>query len=133
MDLEENVSWDRPKTHRVARICDMRKGSEDMEKIREGFEAGNEGIVILTQVWWLTYLLTIREMRQNNEIALSSVIFVLNASKVLQSLFLNGIKAVGVWYQVEIYTNERPDSSCVLCCGWGHIKTMCCSKPKSCA
>jgi len=73
---------------------------------------------------------TIREMKQNGEIAASSVVFVVKRSKVAQSSVKKGIKAAGVWYQVETYTNDGPDSRCELCCGWGHIETKCASEPK---
>jgi hypothetical protein len=35
-----------------------------------------------------------------------------------------------VWYRVETYTNEEPDSRCELFCGWGHIENKCGSNPK---
>jgi len=43
---------------------------------------------------------------------------------------MKGIKAAGVWYQAEKYTNAGPDSRCELWCVWGHIENMCGSKPK---
>jgi hypothetical protein len=54
----------------------------------------------------------------------------LKRSRVAQSLVKKGIKAAGVWYRVETYMNEGPDSRCELCCGWGHIENKCGSKPK---
>ena len=73
---------------------------------------------------------TIRERRQNREIAESSVVFFIKGNKVAQSLFRRGIKAPGVWYRVEAFTNAGPDSRCELCCGWGHIENKCGNKPK---
>ena len=90
----------------------------------------NEGIVIPTQVRWLANPRTIRERRQNREIAASSVGFVVKGSRVAQSLVKKAIKAAGVWYRVETYTNEGPDSRYELCCGWGHIENKCGSMPK---
>jgi hypothetical protein len=130
VDVEENESWERLKIHAVPLIRYMGKGTEGLQKMREEFEAENEGIVIPTQVRWLANPRTIRERRQNGEIAASSVVFVVKGSKVAQSLVKKGIKAAGVWYRVETYTNEGPDSRCELCCGWGHIENKCGSKPK---
>jgi len=73
---------------------------------------------------------TIRERRQNGEITASSVVFVANGSKVAQVFIENSIKAAGVWHRVEAFSNAGPDSSCELCCGWGHIENQCCNRPK---
>jgi len=54
--------------------------------------------VIPTQVRWLEDPRTIRERRQNGEIAVSSVLFVIMGSKVAQSVVEKGIKAAVVWY-----------------------------------
>jgi len=66
--------------------------------MREESEAENEGIVIATQVMWLANPRTIRERRQNGEIAALSVVFFVKRSKVARSLVRKGIKAAGVWY-----------------------------------
>ena len=47
-----------------------------------------------------------------------------------QSLIKKTIKAAGVWYRVEAFTNAGPDSRRELCCGWGHIENKCGNKPK---
>jgi len=130
VDVEENESWERPKIHAVPLVRYMGKGTDGLQKMREELEAENEGIVISTQVRWLANPRTIRERRQNGEIAASSVVFVVKGSRVAQSLVKKGIKAAGVWYRVETYTNEGPDSRCELCCGWGHIENKCGSEPK---
>jgi len=130
VDVEENESWDRLKIHAVSLIRYMGTGTEGLQKMREEFETENEGIVIRTQVRWLANPRTIREWRPNGEIAVSSVVFILKGSRVAQSLVKKGIKAAGVWYRVETYTNEGPDSTCELCCGCGHIENKCGSKPK---
>jgi len=86
--------------------------------------------VISTQVRWLANPRTIGERRQNGEISVSSVVFIVKGSKVAQSVVWKGIKAAGVWSRVETYTSEGPDSRCELCSGWGHIGNKCGSKPK---
>jgi len=48
---------------------------------------------------------------------------------VAKGLVKKGIKAVGVWYRVDAYTNTGPNSRCELCCGWGHVENNCISKP----
>ena len=130
LDVEENESWESLNINSVPRIRYMGKGTEGLQKMREEFESENECIMIPTQVRSLANPRTIRERRQNREIAASSVVFVVKGSKVAQSLVKTGIKAAGVWYQVETYTSEGPDSRCDLCCGWGHIENKCGSKPK---
>jgi hypothetical protein len=130
MDVEENESWESPKIHTVLLIEYRRKGREGLQKIPEEFDVENEGILIPTQAMWLANPHPMREGRQNGEIAVSSVVFVLKWNKVAQSLVKKGIKKAGVWYRVETYTNDGPDSRCELCCGWGHIVNKCGSKPK---
>jgi hypothetical protein len=72
---------------------------------------------------------TIRERRQNREIAASSVVFVVKQNEVAQRLVKMGIKAARVWCPVETYTNAGPDSRYELFFGWGHIENKCSSKP----
>ena len=86
--------------------------------------------MITTQVRWLANPRTIRERRQNGEIAASSVVFVVKGGNVAQSIVKKGIKVAGVWYRVQTYTSEGPGSKCELCCGWGHIENKCGSKPE---
>jgi hypothetical protein len=75
----------------------MGKGTEGLQKMREEFEVENEGIVIPTQVRLLANPRTIRERRQNGEIAASLVVIVVKGSRVVWSLVKNGIQVVGVW------------------------------------
>jgi hypothetical protein len=76
----------------------MGKGTEGLQKMREEFEAENEGIVIPTQVWWLVNPQTIRERRQNGEIAASSVVFVIKGSQVAQSVVKKGINISKLYF-----------------------------------
>jgi len=69
IDVEENHSWERLKIHAVPLIRYMGKGRQSLQKMREEFEAENKGIVIPTQVRGLANPCTIRERRQNREIA----------------------------------------------------------------
>jgi len=130
VDVEENESWERLKIHTVPPIRYMAKGAEGVQKMRQAFEAENEGMVIPSQVWWLANPQTIRERRENGEISASSVVIVVKRIKVAQSLVNKTIKVAGVWSRVETYTSKGPDSKYVLCCGWGHIENKCGSKPK---
>jgi len=50
MDVEENESWESLKIHAVPLIRYMGKGMGGLQKMREEFEAENEGVVIPTQV-----------------------------------------------------------------------------------
>jgi len=130
VDVEENETWERLKIHAVPLVRYMGKGTEGLQKMRAEFEAENEGIAIPTQVRWRVNPHTIRERRQNGEIASSLVVFVRTASRLAQSLIKKGIKAAGVWYHIEAFTNACPDSRCELCCGWGHIENKCGNKTK---
>jgi len=130
VDVEENETWERLKNHAVPLERYMGKGTEGLQKMREEDKAENEGIAIPAQVRWLANPRTIRERRQNGEIAASSVVFVVKGNKVPQSLIKKGIKAAGVWYRVEAFTNAGPDSRCELCRAWGHIANKCGNKPK---
>jgi hypothetical protein len=86
IDVEENDSRERLKIHAVPLVRYMGKGTEGLQEMREEFEAENEGIAITTQVRWLANPRTIRERRQNREIAASSVVFVVKESKAAQKL-----------------------------------------------
>jgi hypothetical protein len=128
--VEENVNWERVKIHAVPLVWYMGKGTQGLQKMREEFEVENEGIENPTQVRWLANPHTIREMRQNGEIAAPSVVLVVKGSRLAQSLIKKGIQSAEVWYHVETFTNAGPDSRCELCCRWGHIEIKCGNKPK---
>jgi len=130
VDVEENETRERRKIHAVPHVRYMGKGTEGLQRMREEFEAETEGIAIPTQVRWVANPHTIRERRQNGEIASSLVVFVVKGSRLAQSLIEKGFKAAGVWYRVKAFTNAGPDSRCELCCGWGHIENTCGSKSK---
>ena len=115
--------------HAVPLVRYKGKGPEGIQTMREKFDAENEGVAIPTYVRWLANPRAVRDRRPNGEIAASSVGFVVKGSKVEKGLAKKGIKAAGVWYRVETYTNAGPDSRCELCCGWGHIENKCSSKP----
>jgi hypothetical protein len=53
IDVEENEAGERVKIHTVPLVRYMGNGTEGLEKMREEFEAENEGIVIPTHVRWL--------------------------------------------------------------------------------
>jgi hypothetical protein len=130
VDVEENETLEWLNIHAVPLVWCIGKGTEGRQMMREEFVAENEGIAIPTQVRWVANPCTIRDRRQNGEIAVSSVVFVVKGSRLAQSLIKKGIKAAGVWYRVEAFTNAGPDSRCELCCRWGHMENKCGSKPK---
>jgi len=110
IDVEENESSERLKIHTVTLRQYMGKGTQGLQKMQEEFEAHNEGIVITTKVRWLANHRNIKERWQNREIAASSVVFILQQSKMSQSIVKKGIKAAGLWDHLEMYTNHRPVS-----------------------
>jgi len=91
VDVEENEPWERMKIHAVPLVLYMGKGTDGLQKMREEFEAENEGVVIPAQVRWLANLHTIRERRQNRAIAASSLVFVVKGNNVAQCLVKMGI------------------------------------------
>jgi len=130
MDVEDNESWARLMIHAVPFIRYMGKGKEGVHKTGEEFEAQDEGIVIPTKVNSLPNPRTIRERRQNGDIAASLVVFIVMGWKVAQSGVQIDINAAGVWYQVETHTNAGLDSTCERSCRWGHNENKCGSKHK---
>jgi len=98
MDVEENEIWERLEIHPVPLVGYIGNDTEVRQKMQQEFEAENEGIAIRTQVRWLANPRTIRERRQNGEIAASSVVFVVMRRWMAQSFIKTGIEAVGVWY-----------------------------------
>ena len=122
VDVEQHESWQGLMIHTVHHIRYVGKGIEGLQKMREEFEAEKEDMVIPTQVRILANPGTIRERRQNREIATSLVVFVVNGRELAQSFVRKLIKVAEVWYQVDTYTNEGHDSRCELWCGWGHIE-----------
>jgi hypothetical protein len=117
LDVEENKTWESLKLPAVPLGRYMGKGTEGLQKMREEFEAENEGVAIPTQGRWLANPRTIKERRRNREIAASSIVFVTKGSKLAQSSIKKGIKAAGVWYRVKAFPNAGPDSRCELCVG----------------
>jgi len=115
VDVKENVSLERLTIQAVPLVGYMGKGTERLQKMGQQFEAENEGILTPTQVRWLANPHTIWERWPNREIDTSSVVFIVKGCRVAQILMKKGIKAAGVWYPVEKYTNEEPNSRCELC------------------
>jgi hypothetical protein len=129
MDVQEHETCERIKIHAVPLVRYMGKGTTGLQQMRVQFEVENQGIAIPTQVRWLARPRTMRERRKTSEIAVSSVVFVTMRSRLVQSLIKKVIKAVGLWYHVEAFTNEGADSRCELCSGWGHIETSGATSP----
>jgi hypothetical protein len=65
VDVEENETWARRKFHAVPLVRYMGQGTEGLQKMREEFEAENDGIAIAAQVRWLANPRTIRERRKH--------------------------------------------------------------------
>jgi len=65
VDVENNESWKRLKIQAVPLIQCMGTGIEGRRKMRQEFEAENEGVAIPTRVRWLTNPRAISERRQN--------------------------------------------------------------------
>jgi len=116
VDAEENETWERLNIQAVPLVRYMGKGTEGLQKMRGEMEPENEDIAIPTQLRWRANPRTIRERRQNRQIAASSVVFIVNRNKVAQTSIKIGIKAAGVWYRDQAITNTGPDSRCELCC-----------------
>jgi hypothetical protein len=87
--------------------------------------AENKGVEVPFQVHWLPSPHSINERKQKGEISVSSAVFIVKWSRVAQRLFKSGIKAAGVSYQVEQFTNAGLDSRCEHSSGWGYIESKC--------
>jgi hypothetical protein len=98
--------------------------------MRDEFDELNEGIVIPTHIRSLVNPHTLRERRKNREISMSSVVFVVKARRLAQSVIKKDITAVGTWYGAKVFPNAGPDIWWELCCGWGHIENKCGNMPK---
>jgi len=85
-------------------------------------------VVIPVRVRLLANPLSIRGKSHRGEISASSVVSVVNGDKVARRLVKEVIKAAGVWYQVEPFTDIGPDSRCENCCRWGLIERKCSGK-----
>jgi hypothetical protein len=81
VDVEDNETCERLKIHPVPPLRYMGKGMEGLQNIRQEFKPDIKGITIPSEVWQLENPHTIRERRQNGEIATSSVVFVAKGSK----------------------------------------------------
>jgi hypothetical protein len=130
VDVKENESWEWMKILADTLIQYMGKVKESLQGMQEESELENEGEVISIQVGWLVNPRTIRDRSQNGEIAERSVVFIVMGCKMAQSIVKKGIKVAGVWYRIEKYRNERPDSRGELCSRWGQIENMCGSMPR---
>jgi len=128
-DVKEKESGETLKIHAQPLVRYMGKGTEGLQKMGVEFERENQGKKIPTQVQWLVNPRAISQRRQNGEIAASLVVFVVNGNKVTQGLVKMGLKAAGVWYRVEAYTNAGSHNRCGLFCGRGHIETKCGNTP----
>ena len=129
IDVEENKSWESLNIRAVPLELFVGKGTEDLQNILDEFELENEGIKLPTQLQWLANPRTIREGRQRVEIAESSVVIVVKGNMPPQGEFKQGIKAAGVWYRAETYTNAGPNSICEVSCRRGHIERKCSIEP----
>jgi hypothetical protein len=125
VDVEENETWERLKIYAIPLVGFMGKGTKGKQKLREEFEAENDGIAIPTQVRWRANPRTIRQRSQNGEIAGSLVVFVVIGSRLAHSLIKKGIKAAELLYHVVAFTNAGRDSRCELCCRLAHIENKC--------
>jgi len=74
VEVEEIEPLERLKIHAVPLTVYMGIDTEGLQKMAEEFEAANEGKVIPTQFRWLENPRTVRDMRQNDETAASSVV-----------------------------------------------------------
>jgi len=129
IDVQENESWERLKVHAVPLVTYMGNATEGLQTMRYEMHTQNEEVTVTGQVRWLASLHSIDERRQMGEITASSVVFVVMGTKVARSLVKEGIKAVGVWYRVELFMTAASHSRCEHCCVWGHIGSKCCGKP----
>jgi hypothetical protein len=79
--VKENKTWERLKIHAVPLMRYMGQDTDSLQKMRDDCEAENKGIAIPTHVQWLAKPSTFRDRRQNTEITVSSVVFVVKKTR----------------------------------------------------
>jgi len=129
VDARDTEFWESLKMGAVPLVWYMGNGTQALLKMREVFATEKRGEAIPTEVRSLANPCRIGETRQNGVIAALSAVFVVKGRKVAKGFVMRGIKAAGVWYRVDTYTNEGPDSSRELYSELGHIENKCGSKP----
>jgi hypothetical protein len=117
IDVQEKESWEWPKIHAVPLVRCMGKGIEGLQNMQHKIYTENEGVEVPVQVQQLASPHSIQERLQKGKISAASVVFIVKGTMVARSLVKEAIKAAGVWYRVEQFTNAGPDSRCEHGCG----------------
>ena len=74
---------------------------------------------------WLGRPADVKEKRKSGEKQATSVVFSIKGKKMAQKCLEKGLRAAGVWHEVERYIRAGPDTFCESCCGWGHHVSKC--------
>jgi hypothetical protein len=125
IDIEKNETWERVKMHRVNFDQYMAKRSGGLEKLREEIHAENEGVIIPMAIRWMGRVADIKEKKKSGEKQASSVVFAIKGKKMAQRCLEKGLRAAGVWHEVERYVNSGPETFCESCGGGGHHVSKC--------
>jgi hypothetical protein len=125
IDIEKNETWERVKMHGVNFDQYMAKRSGGLEKLSEEIHAENKGVVVPMAIRWMGRVADIKEKKTNGEKQASSVVFAIKGKKMAQRCLEIGLRAAGIWHEVERYVNSGPDTFYENCCGWGHHVSKC--------
>jgi hypothetical protein len=125
IDLEKNETWEKVKMHGISFDQYAVKKSGGLEKLRQEIQAENEGVVVPMAINWLGRTADIKEKRKSGEKQATSVVFSIKGKKIAQRCLEKGLRAAGVWHEVERYIHAGPDTFCESCCGWAHHDSKC--------
>jgi hypothetical protein len=84
----------------------MSKSSGGLEMLREEIHAENEGVVFPMSIRWLERVADIKEKKRHGENQASSVVFAIEEKKMAQRCWEKGLRAAGIWHEVERYVNS---------------------------
>jgi hypothetical protein len=125
IDIEKNEDCEKVKMHGISFDQYAAQKSGGVEKLRQLFQAENEGVVIPMAINWLGRPADIMEKRKSGEKDAMSVVISIKAKKVAQKCLEKGLRVAGVWYEVERYIRAEPDAFCESCCWWDHHVSQC--------
>jgi hypothetical protein len=125
IDIETNESWVKLIVHFVSIERYGGRGLGVSGKLKDDIEAENEGIRVPLASRWLGSPRAVIERRARGEIKESSVVITIKGEEAARRLLKKGVTIVGRSHEVTSYEEERADSQCGTCQGWGHIEIKC--------
>jgi hypothetical protein len=101
-----NEAWQKLKIHGVPPSRYIGRGSNGLEKLREGIHAENAGVVIQMAARWLGRVLPLKERWASSIIMAFSVFFAVQEDETACRLLKEGVRLCRNRYTVERYQEE---------------------------